>query len=176
MKDINRRVILKKRNRLNKTEIIKKSESIKKKLFNSIEYKKAETVMFYASFGSEVHTLDMIKEALKDKTVCVPVVKDHLIFASTIKSLNDLDKKDKFGILEPSKINKIDKRKIDLVIVPGVCFDKLNHRIGYGIGYYDGFLKGFKGKKIGLAFKIQILEVIPCCAWDVTLDKVISEG
>ncbi len=176
MKDINRRVILKKRNRLSKPEIIEKSKVIKEKLFSSPEYKKAKTVMFYASFGSEVYTLDMIKEALKNKNICVPVVKGLIIVPSTIKNIKDFNKKNKYGILEPSKTKRIDKENIDLVIVPGVCFDKLNHRIGYGVGYYDNFLKSFKGKKIGLAFKMQILEIIPCCAWDVRLDKVISEG
>ena len=65
---------------------------------------------------------------------------------------------------------------IGLVIVPGVVFDKHNHRIGYGKGYYDDFLKEFSGKKIGLAFELQVLEDIPRDDWDIRLDKVISEG
>jgi len=175
MKDINRRVIFKKRNRLSKEEIIKKSEIIKEKLFDSEEYKKAKAIMFYVSFGSEVYTMDMIKESLKNKTVCVPLIKGNKIVPSIIKNFEELDKKSSFGILEPSKIKKIDKADIDLVIVPGVVFDKRKHRIGYGKGYYDSFLKDFTGKKIGLAFKMQVLEIIPNHGWDVQLDKVISE-
>ena len=60
-------------------------------------------------------------------------------------------------------------------MVPGIAFDKGNHRIGYGKGYYDNFLKNFKGKTIGLAFKMQILEIIPKDEWDVKLDKIIVE-
>jgi len=166
---------LRKRNRLSKEEIISKSSVIKEKLFNSEDYKNAKVVMFYVSFGSEVDTFDMMKKALKDKKVCVPAVKGDKIVASLIKDFKELDKKGKYGILEPSKIKEIDKKDIDLVIVPGVVFDKRNHRIGYGKGYYDKFLKDFKGKKVGLAFKMQILEFIPNHDWDVRLDKVISE-
>ena len=176
MKDINRKVILKKRNRLSKEDLIKKSRIIEEKLLNSEDYKKAKTVMFYVSFGSEVNTREMIKETLKNKTVCVPVVKGNEIIASLIEDFKDLNKKNEFGIMEPAKIKKIEKDKIDLVFVPGVVFDKSNQRIGYGKGYYDKFLKDFKGKKIGLAFKMQVLEIVPCCNTDVCLDKVISES
>lgn len=176
MKQINRKVILKKRNRLSKEEINEKSEIIREKLFNSEEYKSSKTIMFYVSFGSEVSTIGMIKESLKNnKAICIPVVKDGNLIPSAIKDIKELNKKNRYGILEPSKIKEIDKKDIDLVIVPGVVFDKQNHRIGYGKGYYDNFLKNFKGKIIGLAFKMQILEVIPKDEWDAKLDKVISE-
>jgi len=175
MKQINRRVILRKRNRLSKEEIIKKSKIIKERLFSSEEYKNSKTIMFYVSFGSEVDTIDMIKESLKNKIVCVPAIKDNKIIPSIINDIKELNKKNRYGILEPYKINKIKKQDIDLVIVPGIVFDKNNHRIGYGKGYYDDFLKDFKGKTIGLAFSLQILEIIPKDEWDVKLDKVISE-
>jgi 5-formyltetrahydrofolate cyclo-ligase len=174
MKQINRRVILKKRNRLSKKDIIEKSKIIKEKLFSSKEYKKAKTIMFYVSFGSEVDTINMIKESL-NKTVCVPVVKDDKIIPSIIKEVKELNKKNKYKIPEPSKIRKIKKQDIDLVIVPGIVFDKQNHRIGYGKGYYDAFLKKLKAKKIGLAFSLQILEIIPKDEWDIKLDKIISQ-
>jgi 5-formyltetrahydrofolate cyclo-ligase len=175
MKHINRRVILRKRNRLSKEEVIKKSKIIKGKLFNSEEYKKAKIIMFYASFGSEVNTLDMIKESLKNKTICIPIVKNNIIIASKIKNIEELDKKNKYGIFEVSVIEKINTKDIDLVVVPGIAFDKRNHRIGYGKGYYDNFLKKFKNKKIGLAFNLQVLEIIPNDEWDVKLDEVISD-
>lgn len=176
MKQISRRVVLRKRNRLSKEEIAEKSKIIKEKLFNSEEYKKAKTIMFYVSFGSEVSTIDMIKESLKNnKIVCVPVVKEKSMIPSIIKGIKELNKKNIYKIPEPSRINKIKKEDIDLIIVPGVAFDKQSRRIGYGKGYYDKFLKDFKGKTIGLAFKLQILEIIPKDEWDIKLDKVISE-
>jgi 5-formyltetrahydrofolate cyclo-ligase len=175
MKHINRRVILRKRNRLTALALEEKSEIIKEKLLNSTEYKKAKIVMFYVSFGSEVQTKEMIVEALKEKTVCVPVCHGNGIIPVVIKDIKNLDKKNKFCIPEPSNLEKMNKQKIDLVIVPGIVFDKNNHRIGYGKGYYDNFLKDFKGKTIGLALKMQILQVIPKDGWDIRLNRVISE-
>ena len=175
MKQISRRVILRKRNRLSKAQISQKSKLIKEKLFNSQEYKKAKTILFYVSFGSEVNTINMIQDSLKEKEICVPLVKKDKIIPSVIKDIKELNKKNQYGILEPSKIKEIKKEDIDLVIVPGVAFDRRNHRIGYGKGYYDKFLKGFRGKTMGLAFSLQILEIIPTNEWDVKLDEVISD-
>lgn len=176
MKRINRNVILRKRNRLSREERDIKSSIIKKKLFDSAFYKEAKTVMFYVSFGSEADTSGMIKEALKEKKVCVPVVEADGMTASEISKLGDLSAKNRYEIPEPSEPKKIDKDKIDLIIVPGVVFDKRNHRIGYGKGYYDSFLNGFKGRSIGLAFGMQVLEIIPRDEWDVQLDYVISDA
>ena len=176
MKDINRRVMLRKRDRLSKDDILKKSKIIQEKLFNSEEYKKAKTVMFFVSFGSEVNTHNMIKESLKTKKVCVPVIEGKNMIAAEIKSFDDLDAKGKLGMPIPSRIEKVEKKDIDLVIVPGIVFDKRNHRIGYGKGFYDNFLRDFKGKKIGIAFKMQVLEIIPIIQWDMQLDKVIDES
>ena len=175
MKQISRRVILNKRNRLTKDKIIEKSAIIKEKLFSSHAYKTAKTIMFYVSFGSEVKTDDMITEALEEKKVCVPVTDDHHITPALIESYEDLNKKGKYNIPEPSVIKKINKDNIDLVIVPGVVFDKENHRIGYGKGYYDKFMKDIKAKKIRLAFDLQLLQIIPKDEWDIRLDKVITE-
>ena len=51
---------------------------------------------------------------------------------------------------------------IDLVLVPGVAFDRKNNRLGRGAGYYDRFLKDLPTTpSIGLAFDFQVLDVLP---------------
>jgi len=172
-KDILRKAFLDKRNKLNKEEIKSKSNIIKEKLFSSKEYKKAKSVCFYVSFNSEVFTHDMIKETLKTKEVSVPVVKKDILILSKIDSFKDLDKKNKYGNLEPSKIKEI--KKVDLIIVPAIIFDKKRYRIGYGKGYYDRLLKKIKAKTIGLTFSSQIIEKIPIDDFDVKVGKVISD-
>ena len=71
---------------------------------------------------------------------------------AVINSLNNLER-NKFGILEPRKYKIIDKNDIDLVIVPAFGYNPLGYRIGYGGGYYDVFLKDFKGFSIGMVLK-----------------------
>ena len=126
------------------------------------------------TFGSEVHTHDMIKVALKDKIVAVPRLKGNCFIPCRIDDFSELNSKNEYGILEPENYDKeIDK--VDLVIVPCVAFDKKCHRIGYGKGCYDVFLEGMDIKRIGLAFDMQVVDAIPAEGHDIKLDKVITE-
>ena len=98
----------------------------------------------------------------------------------------DLEKettKGSFGILEP--INEVveDKRlikpeEIDLVIVPGVAFDKNMNRIGFGGGFYDRYLSLLKSscKKVGLAYQFQIVEKIETEEHDMKVDMIVTES
>jgi len=67
--------------------------------------------------------------------------------------------------------------EIDLVIVPGVVFDKNLNRIGFGKGYYDKILNRLKpsAKKVALAHDFQVLEDIPAEEHDVKMDMIITE-
>ena len=174
MKKELRKQLLEERNNIPEEQRKQQSEEIENKLFQSEYYKKAKTIMFYVSVRSEVSTHSMIKQALQTKRVCFPVVKENCILAAEIKSIEDLNSKNEFGVLEPSNIIEIPKEEIDVIIVPGIAFDKDNYRIGYGLGYYDQFLKDTKTTTIGLAFKEQLINAIDKEEWDVALDGIIS--
>jgi 5-formyltetrahydrofolate cyclo-ligase len=68
-------------------------------------------------------------------------------------------------------------KDIDLVIVPGVAFDKKHNRIGRGEGYYDNFLRRFpkRSSKIGLGFRFQLLNNVPATKNDIPLASVITD-
>ena len=168
--------ILKKRDALSKKQIKDKSSKIKQVLFSLPEFKLAKTVCFFVSFNSEVDTHDMIKEALKKgKNVVVPIATDHTLILSKIKDFKELNKENKYGILEPSKLNKINKKDVDVIIVPGTVFDKQCHRIGYGKGYYDSLLKGYNGLSMGICFDLQLVDKVPRNDWDEKLDAIITD-
>ena len=176
MKNQLKESILQKRNSLSKEEIIEKSNEIKNKLFNLKNYKNSKTIMFFVSFNSEVNTHDMIRDALKNKTVVVPKVVHHEIEPSIIIDFDNLMPCGKFGILEPIEAMKIAYKNIDLVLVPGIVFDKEGHRIGYGFGFYDKFLaKVPKAIKIGLCFDFQFVDKIPAEMHDVPVDMIVTE-
>jgi len=167
--------IRKRRDELTKKEIKEKSSIIKDRLFSLPEYKKAKKIVYYASFGSEVDTHDMIKESLSSKKIVVPKVKGHELVLSRIHSFDELSH-GKYNILEPSEIREIDEKKVDVIIVPGVVFDKKGYRIGYGKGYYDKLLHRFgHAVKIGLAFDMQIVDSVPKEEHDIKMDIVITE-
>ena len=131
--------------------------------------------MFFVSFNSEVNTHEMIKNALGNKTTVVPKVEQHEIEPSVIIDFDNL-MPSKLGILEPIEAMKIAYKHIDLVLVPGIAFDMEGHRIGYGYGYYDKFLKKVpKAVKIGLCFDFQVVDKVPREEHDVPVDLVVTE-
>ena len=70
---------------------------------------------------------------------------------------------------------KVEKGFISTVIVPLVGFDENLHRLGYGGGYYDRFLKDMDVKKIGVAFEAQKTEYIETSEYDIKLDCIVTE-
>ncbi|MEK6983028.1 MAG: 5-formyltetrahydrofolate cyclo-ligase [Nanoarchaeota archaeon] len=176
MKNQLKQSILEKRNSLSKEEILEKSDKIKDSLFNLNQYKKSKTVMFFVSFNSEINTHEMIKKSLKDKTVIVPKVAHNEIEPSIIIDLDNLIPHGKFKVLEPIEAMKIANKHINLILVPGIVFDKEGHRLGYGLGYYDKFLaKVPNAVKIGLAFDFQIVDKLPREMHDVPVDLIVTD-
>lgn len=184
-----RQEFLKKRNNLSRDEIKSKSEKIEKELFSLPEFQRAKTVMFYVSFRSEVETEKMTRNALKlKKKIVIPVVHGEKIVVSEIKNLKKELTKGSFGVKEPKKEfrRRVNQKEIDLVIVPGVVFDKRGGRLGYGRGYYDRFLrsKSIRSRMsrsrqcalIGLAFDLQIARKIPLVKGDMKVDKIVTES
>lgn len=175
-KDIKDRI--KKYSALEKTA---KSAIIKDKLFNEEEFKKAKLVMFYVSLKDEVDTLSMIDEALKaGKRVCVPVIlkEEKKLIAGEIKNRKEDLEKQHFGIYQPreGRVKEVPLDDIDLVVVPGIAFDKSNVRLGRGHGYYDRFLCCLPNdtKTIGLAFDFQLVEDLPRDSHDIPVRKTIT--
>jgi 5-formyltetrahydrofolate cyclo-ligase len=83
-----------------------------------------------------------------------------------------------FGIYQPRQghAREVPLHDIDLVVVPGVAFDKNNVRLGRGHGYYDKFLSGLPEdtKAIGLAFDFQVVEHLPKDSHDIPVWKTIT--
>jgi 5-formyltetrahydrofolate cyclo-ligase len=96
--------------------------------------------------------------------------------AVEIKGLDDL-KESSFGVLEPeSTLNAVNPKDIDLVLVPGLAFDKRGGRLGYGAGYYDSFLKEVKAEasKVAVAYSYQIIEKVPLEEHDVLIENILT--
>ena len=66
-----------------------------------------------------------------------------------------------FGIKEPTGETFLEYDKIDLVIVPGVAFDRTLNRMGRGKGFYDRLLPKIKAPKVAVCFDFQLMEKIP---------------
>jgi len=158
---------------------IKKSKEIAQRLERLPEYASANTVMFYLTYGSEVITQHLIRNAWKrGKTVVVPLVTGpRNMLAAKITSLDRLKRSD-LGPLEPDReyCKIIPKNKIGLVVVPVICFNKAGNRIGYGKGFYDTWLKRFQiRKRVAIAYGCQLTKCVPSQKHDSRVGIVITE-
>ena len=152
-------------------------EKYDKEIFNQIielpEYKESSLVLSYIPIRDEVDTLKLIEYSFKNgKKVAAPKCEGDIINFYYIESINDL-KKGYYGLMEPTNNNIVTNFEKSICMVPGVTFDKKNYRIGYGKGYYDKFLKEYKGAKIGLTYKECICDKIDIEKHDIKVDKVI---
>lgn len=180
MKEDLRKELMKKRKSLSDVDISRKSSQIEKRFFEMNEYKESQTILFYVSYDNEVYTHNMIKKSMsEEKNVVVPISnkENRTLILSKLDKWENLET-GSHTILEPKKgcIEKISLDRIDLIIVPGVGFDKQGHRIGHGMGYYDRLLKDSRGAShIGLAFELQIVDKIPIEEHDIPVEKIITE-
>jgi len=173
-----RKQIIDERLRLNPEQVYIKSEKIISKLFTLETFCKAQLIMYYVDMRKEVITKEAIGKTLTmNKRVLVPKVKKaRQMSAIQIDSLDDLIP-GRFGILEPVKELETDPKKIDVVIVPGVAFDKRGYRLGYGGGYYDNFLPKLRpdAKKIALCYEFQLMDSVPVESHDVPVNMLLTE-
>lgn len=81
-----------------------------------------------------------------------------------------------FGISEPGEdCPLMDREEISLVLVPAVCYDRRGYRLGFGGGYYDRWLEGFSGVKIGLCRGAVLQNQVPVEAHDARVDLLLTE-
>ena len=177
----NNKKILRKKIKLQKSkisiaELKKKSLLLNERIINSEEFKTAKSIFCYISFEDEIDTFKILEFCLKNnKILSVPVIKtDKIMIPAVINSLNNLER-NKFGILEPRKYKIIDKNDIDLVIVPAFGYNPLGYRIGYGGGYYDVFLKDFKGFSIGMVLKDFLINDLIPEKYDIPVKKLFIQ-
>ena len=142
-------------------------------------YQAAEYIMLYMAMQDEVQLDELIAMVLKDgKKAVIPLVTGAgLMEAVELSDMADLVP-DKYGIktVSEEKRRLIAPDKIDLIIVPGVAFDKAGHRLGMGGGFYDRFmLRASRAVRAALAYDCQLLVSVPAEVHDLTFDYIITE-
>lgn len=162
------------------------SNTIQKKLLKSSIYRTADCIMCYADYNGEVGTLTIIEDALmKGKEVYLPKVLDNFVESrmefyriySTYELIDGYKGiKEPLGTADRAFVSSAFSSKKVLMLVPGVAFDKHNHRLGYGKGFYDNYLKDKDNiLKIALCFSMQIQDTVPSTEHDITMDYLLCE-
>lgn len=141
------------------------------------KYREASAVLSYISKPEEADTHQIIERALEHgREVLAPRVANRSNLEwYKIESLNDLVGS-AFGVLEPPPGASTSHVPVDAVaLIPGVAFDRIGNRLGWGQGFFDRFLSTFSGTAIGLAFECQLYEELPMEPHDRAVAFVITE-
>ena len=146
------------------------------------KYRAARRILFYCPVKREVQIQNLMAKAIgQGKSVYAPVcdIKSGTMKPAEVQSMNELSK-GPYGILEPkSSPNRLARRRtLDILLVPGLGFDKKGNRLGRGKGYYDKFLRRWAGKgmKVGIAFRQQVIPAVPVGPTDVSMDYIAYPG
>lgn len=173
-----RRDLLSRRLSLSLEELDKTSKEITKNLFKLRRFRNAQRIALYFPIKNEIKTEGIFRGAIEShKEIYFPCMKGSLLEFRKVSDLNELEP-GSFRIPEPgcnsSRIEIID---LDLIIIPGIAFDRFGGRLGYGRGYYDRALfKTNRRRRIGLAYNFQVLDLIPMEAGDEEVDLVVTEA
>lgn len=150
--------------------IVFDSDRLALKLRMTPEYKQAKNIMIFYPMRDEVNLLSLTKDRTKrfylpkiegENLLCCPYGEGDELCLSSFKTYEPVSE-------------ACDKGMIDFVVVPALCCDKNNYRLGYGGGFYDRFLKDFRGEKAVCLPPELIVETVYPEAHDVPVDLVIT--
>ncbi len=166
-----RKLVRKRLSEYSELALKERSERIWQKLENHPKFLLSQKIMIYYSIGAEVYTHSFIQQWWGVKKFILPCVDGKDLVLREFEGVDNMKSTTNFGIKEP--IAEVYSGTIDLVIVPGLAFDKKNNRLGRGKGYYDRFLINTKAYKIGICFDFQFFDAIPAYNDDIRMDEVV---
>ena len=171
-----RKAIAAKRLELTKEQIDSESRLIADNLLAMEAFRSAKMIALYKAIPGEVE-LEALFPACWSKGIqtCIPVYDAQ----AKIYSLGQITAETqfftgKYEIPEPQITEPVSLVAVDLMVVPGVAFDRTGNRLGRGGGYYDRFLSGFQGMTAAVAFSFQLLDQIPIEKHDIPVDLVVT--
>ncbi|KAF7648434.1 hypothetical protein LDENG_00156970 [Lucifuga dentata] len=186
-----RREIKRKVSALSDEEKLRQSANLSQKLFRHPRYVSCKRIAVFLSMRDEVHTEEIIRDVFnKGKSCFIPRYHSNSSHMDMLqlKSLQDMQELPltTWNIQQPadddcSRQEALSSGGLDLILMPGLGFDRSGRRLGRGKGFYDSYLErcsrhpGGKPYTIALAFKEQLCEEIPVDDKDVLIDEVLYE-
>lgn len=171
-----RKLMLDKRKQIDATDKAQYGKYICQELEQIIQENNFKVVHAYIPIANEINILPLINKLLKNNitVVCPKTLTKRRLENRVLVSLTKLE----MGIMQTLHPEEplIYEGKYDLVIVPGLAFDKANYRVGYGGGYYDNFLIDHpEALKVGIFYPFQMIDTVPLEPHDVRLDLILSK-
>jgi 5-formyltetrahydrofolate cyclo-ligase len=191
-----RQRILQARDGLEESQRLEGSRRIVERVVSRNDFFAASGVHCFISLPGEVNTQGIFEACWSmGKAVYVPyVMRGERRLGWARREQGDALVTGQMNLQEPLPENRREAplEEIQLLLIPGVAFDRKGRRLGYGKGYYDKFLGQFpqldvsnrrktaqlrekSPPKIGLAFSVQIVDAVPQDSWDLAMDAVVTE-
>jgi 5-formyltetrahydrofolate cyclo-ligase len=154
------------------------SVQIRDRLKEQAVWKNAGSVLFFAPLPDELDVWPLLDDALAAGKIAAlprfnPAGKSYV--ACRVQNVRSEIVTGEFGIREPAaRCPEIPLSRLDLILVPGVAFDWLGHRLGRGKGFYDRLLADVRGVKCGITFDEQMVNDVPAGPSDVCMDFILT--
>lgn len=166
--------------KMKETDYILFCSEIKNKLLQSKEWHDATTIGITVATGREIETIPIIESGWKEgKQIVVPKCfpQEKKLNFYQIASFQEVEESF-YSLKEPitTLTPFVEREQIDLLIVPGLIFDKCGFRVGFGGGYYDRYLDGYHKDTVALAFDFQLVDEVPKEAYDIPVKKIITNS
>lgn len=141
-------------------------------------YRQANCIMAYMAARGELSLEYLIRDILDSgKTLILPRCEaPGVMTARRIADECDLAM-GTYGLMEPDvRCEIVDPKEIDLILVPGVAFDRAGNRLGQGGGYYDRFLKETSALRVGICHEGALVDCVPHEVHDEMMAYIITPG
>lgn len=157
-------------------ELAAGDRAMTEKILTLPEYCSASRIFVFYGVGREPDTRPILAHALAaGKTVSIPyIVSEGVMQARVLRDLESLIP-GRYNIPTTPETEVLAPEELDFLLVPGAAFDGEGHRLGRGGGYYDRFLAGASGVKVGLVRDFALLEAVPTQAHDCRVDFVVTD-
>lgn len=160
---------------MSEPEIRHSDAAIQRHVLDSVDYQQAKCVFCYYSMGREVSTRELIADAVsRGKAVALPVSgpdgeMDFYRYTGNLRP-------GLYGIMEPEPRERLVPGEDDLIIVPGLCYDRTGYRLGQGGGYYDRYMARHQGVTFGLCRERMLCGTLPREWNDLPVKYVFTES
>ena len=159
---------------LDHQEKMNAADAVFQRLEHSAAFQLAKKILMYHSLPDELETHRFLNKWKDHKKFFLPRVNgvnlEILPYDETRLEIGS------FHIEEPKGDETYPVEEIEVIVVPGVAFDKKGRRLGRGKGFYDRLLKDAKATKIGIGYDFQLVEDLPSEPHDVSMDIIITEN
>ncbi|MCK5850011.1 MAG: 5-formyltetrahydrofolate cyclo-ligase [Kiritimatiellae bacterium] len=175
-----RQIVRGRQNGVDTSWVAEASVVVQRRIMELPEFVTAEVVGCYMAMAVEVQTTVVIEKCRSEgKAVCVPAFCPESGWYRLMRMDKDVSLvPGPLGILEPEQGEWVEIGEIDLILVPGLGFDRHGGRVGHGGGYYDRMMSGADASlcKVGMSFEFQMFDRVLMKENDVLMDIVATES